>query len=204
MSLSARTWWNKVIVMANRADCHPPFPCSGRLIPLTDCLSQWLLAAVFVAWGPVWLREREREEFKKWKRERNKRSNQGERKHFCVCLWVCVCVCVVAMLSLGPNLFSKTHDPVRNSEWLMSGLTGREGSMCVCVYVYKCVCVPLVISISSLKLSTSTCRNTVCVWGWINVMIPAVNISACMCALDFLHVCIHVWWRVCLKSSSAH
>lgn len=57
MYLSEGTWWNKVIVMANRADCHPPFPCIGRLIPLTDCLPQWLLAAVFLAWGPVWLSE---------------------------------------------------------------------------------------------------------------------------------------------------
>lgn len=56
------------------------------------------------------------------------------RKHFCVCQCVPDSMCVVAMLSPGPNLFSKPHDPVRNSKWLMSGLTGAKRSMCVCIH----------------------------------------------------------------------
>lgn len=61
---------------------------------------------------------------------------------------------MVAMLSLGPNLFSKPHDPVRNSKWLMSGITGREGSMRVCAFAVVCVCLSLTVSIRLLRLST--------------------------------------------------
>lgn len=150
--LSECTWWNKVILMANRADCHPLFPFCGRLIPLTDCLPEWLLAAVFLAWGPVRLfvcvcvcdrkcyRKREVGEIEKKKGiKETTREKKSAFVYICVYARVCVCVCVVAMLSLGPNLFSKPHDPVRNSKWLMSGRTGREGSMWVCVFINVCV-----------------------------------------------------------------
>ena len=101
------------------------------------------------------------------KMDKRMKKKWGGRKHFYVCLHVpesvCACVCVVAMSFPGPNLFSKPHDPVRNSKWLMSGLTGGERSVCVCVCVFSLhlqmfMCMPSTVSISLLRELGSTSK----------------------------------------------